>query len=106
MESALPIVFLLVVLKVPVFFALWLVWWSARSYDEFGEELGGTEDDHGFRRFRREPKRPRGPRRGGPHGGGAAASLDCPPGTRRRMPAPRPRVATLGAAERRDRRSS
>jgi len=101
MEGALPIMFLLVVLKIPVFFAIWLVWWGAKSYDEFGEELPGAEGDHGFRRFRREPKRPRGPRRGGSHGGGAAAPPDCPPGTRRRTPMLRPRVATVSGRERR-----
>ncbi len=44
MEGALPIMFLLVVLKIPVFFALYLVWWSAKSYDEFGEELAGGDE--------------------------------------------------------------
>ena len=95
MEGALPIMFLLVVLKIPVFFALYLVWWSAKSYDEFGEELAGGDEDPGFRRFRREPRKPRGPRRGGSHGGGAAVQPDCPPGTRRRLTAPHPRVAAV-----------
>ena len=98
MEGALPIMFLLVVLKVPVFFALWLVWWSARSYDEFGEELGGTEDDHGFRRFRREPRRPRGPRRGGPHGGGVAVAP--PSRIRKPLKAAQPRATTASGHER------
>ena len=46
------------------------------------EEPGAQ--DHGFRRWRRQP-RPEGPRRG-PHGGTAVALPDCPPGGRRRTP--------------------
>lgn len=91
--------FLLVVLKVPVFFAIWLVWWGARSYDELGEELPG-EGDHGFRRWRREPKRPRGPRRGGPHGGHAAVP-ERPPCIRRRQAGPAPPAAPALAGRRR-----
>jgi len=30
-EGFWPIFFLLVVLKIPVFSALWLVWWASRS---------------------------------------------------------------------------
>lgn len=99
MEGALPIMFLLVVLKIPVFFAIWLVWWGARSFDELGEEAPGTEDDHGFRRFRPQPKRPRGPRRGGDHGGATAA--EPAPRTRGPLPVIRPRVSGVTARERR-----
>jgi hypothetical protein len=83
MEGALPIIFLAVILKIPVFFGIWLVWWASRSYDEFAEAEGeGGSRDHGFRRWRREP---RGPRRG-PHGGAPAyAAPDCPPGGRTRV---------------------
>jgi hypothetical protein len=97
MEGALPIIFLAVVLKIPVFFAIWLIWWASRSYDEFMDEAPGAED-HGFRRWRREPKRPSGPRRG-PHGGAARATPDCPPGGRTRV-SKRP-VPALAAAARR-----
>ncbi len=71
MEGVWPIVFLAVVLKIPVFFGIWLVWWASKSYDEFAEDERPGAEDHGFRRWRREP-RPKGPRRG-PHGGTAAA---------------------------------
>lgn len=72
-----------IVLKIPVGFAIWLVWWASRSYDELEDEEAGGAEDPGFRRWRREPKRPRDPRRGGPHGGAAArATTDCPPGGR------------------------
>src|SRR5688500_3219379 len=92
MEGALPIIFLGVVLKIPVFFAIWLVWWASKSYDEAEGEAPGAEDNHGFRRWRRQPRRPRGPRRGGPHGGTAIA--------------PPPRVRTATAVQERTRRAS
>jgi hypothetical protein len=81
-----PIFFLLVVLKVPVFSALGLVWWASRPAPE---PDGAQEDpDGGFRRFRPQPKRPGGPRRG-PHGGGAAQPLPpCPPAGRTRVTRP------------------
>jgi hypothetical protein len=88
MEGVWPIVFLGLVLKIPVFFGLWLVWWAARQELTLDDADGGEE--HGFRRWRRQPKTPRGPRRG-PHGGGARALPDCPPASRVRVgraPAP------------------
>ncbi|MBM3666637.1 MAG: hypothetical protein FJW90_04000 [Actinobacteria bacterium] len=96
MEGIWPILFLAVVLKIPVFFGLWLVWWAARAYDELSEEQPPGAEDHGFRRWRRSPKPPRGPRRG-PHGGTALAPPDCPPGGRKRAPQVKPRVS-LGVA--------
>ncbi len=61
MEGWLPIFFLLVVLKIPVLGALWLVWWASRE-----PEPETTEDDsgNGFNRWRPQPTLPRGPRRG------------------------------------------
>jgi hypothetical protein len=85
-EGFWPIFFLLVVLKIPVLGALWLVWWASRA--EPLPEDAPDQDDGGFRRFRSEPRRPRGPRRGGPHGVGARPLPDCPPGGRTRVPAP------------------
>src|SRR6187549_175186 len=79
MEGWLPIFFLLVVLKIPVFAALWLVWWASRAHDQ---EVGGEDSGGGFGRRRPLPVRPRGP-----HDGPGAA-------TRRRrrgaLPARRP----------------
>jgi hypothetical protein len=89
MEGALPIIFLAVVLKIPVLFAMWLIWWAVREEPAL-EDAGGEADDHSFRRWRRMPTGPRGPRRG-PHGGAARALPDCPPGGRARttaQPAP------------------
>ena len=74
MEGILPIFFLLVVLKIPVLGAIWLVWWASKpvTEPEASEDEGGN-----FKRWDAEPRRPRGPRRG-PHGGGAKALPDCP----------------------------
>lgn len=67
-EGFWPIFFLLVVLKIPVFGALWLVWWASQEPEPEG---AATDDgDGGFKRRNPQPKLPRGPRRG-PHAGGA-----------------------------------
>jgi hypothetical protein len=65
MEGWLPIFFLLVVLKIPVFGALWLIWWASKS-----PETESFQDDSngGFNPRRPFPTRPRGPH-GGQHGG-------------------------------------
>ncbi len=47
-----------IVLKIPVGFGIWLVWWASREYDEMNDEAPGTSEDHGFRRWRRQPKTP------------------------------------------------
>lgn len=68
-------IFMGLVLKIPVVAAVWLIWHAIRSEPEpaeAAEDEGGTQN----RRFRREPKRPRGPRRG-PHAPDALP-LPCP----------------------------
>lgn len=93
MEGFWPIFFLLVVLKVPVLGALWLVWWASQP----APEADGAEDsDGGFKRWRPQPTRPRGPRRD-PHGGAARALPDCPPGGRTRVVSP-PAAGRAGLA--------
>lgn len=62
MEGFLPIFFLLVVLKIPVLGALWLIWWASKAPQPEGEAGGGSGD--GFGRWRPAPRRPRGPRHG------------------------------------------
>jgi hypothetical protein len=97
-----PIFFLLVVLKIPVVYGIWLVWWASKA-PEVEEEP--ETDGGGFKRRRPRPKLPRGPRRG-PHGGGAAAQAPaCPPGGRTRVvkPAPQPAFARAGSRADRDR---
>jgi hypothetical protein len=88
MEGFWPVFYLMVILKIPVAALLYLVWWAIRQSDEPAE--ADTGDDHGFRRRRPEPKRPRGPRRG-PHAPDARPLPACPPGGRLRVinrPAP------------------
>lgn len=67
MQDWLPIFYLMVILKIPVGFLLYIVWWAFRAEVASEEAPPPGEEDTGFRRFRREPKHPRGPRRGGPH---------------------------------------
>jgi hypothetical protein len=99
-EGFFPIFFLAVILKIPVAALLYLVWWAfkAETRPEPAPPDGGEDR---FGRFRREPKRPRGPRRG-PHAPDAHPLPDCPPGGRTRIftpPAPA-RAATAHAAGR------
>ena len=100
MEGVLPIVFLAVILKIPVLFGIWLIWWAVKEEPEL-EELPGDAGDHSFRRFRRNPTKPRGPRKRGPHGGAAQAQPGCPPGGRARTPVVQPRLAPGMAAHER-----
>jgi hypothetical protein len=90
-EGFLPIFFLMVVLKIPVAFLLYIVWWAFRAETQ-PDEAPPESEDHRFRRFRREPKRPKGPRRGD-HGA-------CPPAGRARVftpPAPVRAAAARGS---------
>jgi hypothetical protein len=97
MDGVWPIVFLAVVLKIPVAFLLYTVWWAVKAEPETEEapadEAGG---DHGFRRWRKQPKGPRGPRRG-PHAPDSLPLPDCPPGGRTRVLTP-PATARAGLA--------
>ena len=83
MEGWVPIFFLMVILKIPVGFLLYIVWWAFRAQPELDEapESGG---EHGFRRFRPDPTKPRGPRRG-PHAPDAMPLPACPPAGRTRV---------------------
>ncbi len=76
MEPGLEVmIFMGVILKIPVAFACWLIWWAIRATPDPAEapENGGNDRVHPFRR---EPKPPRGPRRG-PHAPGSLP-LPCP----------------------------
>jgi hypothetical protein len=72
MEGLWPIFFLLVVLKIPVFGALWLVWWASKAptADDTAE---GSGDD--FNRRPPQPVRPRGPQHGPSQAGCAERRL-------------------------------
>jgi hypothetical protein len=80
MEGFWPIFFLLVVLKIPVLGALWLVWWASKAPQE-----DGTADDSGdgFDRRRPLPVRPRGPQHGPAQAGCAERRLRSRPIARR-----------------------
>jgi hypothetical protein len=62
------IVFLLVILKIPLVWVCWVVWWSIKAEPEVGAD-GENNQDMNWRPWRRPP----GSRssRGGPHGRGA-----------------------------------
>ena len=82
------------ILKIPVVAAAWLIWHAIRSEPEpaaAAEDDGGSHEHH---RYRREPKRPRGPRRG-PHAPGAL-TLPCPEGEGRLRVLRRPTGAPAG----------
>jgi hypothetical protein len=71
-------IFMGLVLKIPVVGAAWLIWHAVRAVPdpaEAVEDEGGSSEN---RRFRREPKRPRDPRRG-PHAPDSLP-LPCPEG--------------------------
>jgi hypothetical protein len=60
------LVFMLIVLKIPMIYVGWVVWWAIKA-----EPIPGTEGEPAhtmnWQPWRRDPDRPR-PRRGGPHG--------------------------------------
>jgi hypothetical protein len=60
---------LMVVLKIPIIAAIWIVWWAVHAVPEPLVEGDGHEDDGGSHvppEHRSRPKRPKRPR--GPHG--------------------------------------
>jgi hypothetical protein len=77
MDGIVPILFLLVILKIPVFAGLYLVYYAFTAEPEIEEDPAPpAAEEHGFRRWRKTPnKPPKGPRRGD-HGGGALAIPD------------------------------
>lgn len=96
MHGAWPIIFLAVILKIPVGFLLYTVYWAIKATPEVEEAPETGNDGHGFRRFDRDPVRPCGPRRG-PHAPDAMPMPDCPPGGRRRVLGP-PATVRAGLA--------
>ena len=79
MHGFLPIFFLLVVLKIPVLGALWLIWWASKEPDTEGSQ---DDSNGGFNDRRPFPTRPRGPQHN-PSGGLARRGRGVPPGQRR-----------------------
>jgi hypothetical protein len=56
------VIFMLLILKLPLAYVCWVVWWAVKAEPELG--AGGEPTE--WQRWRR-PSGPR-PRRGGPHG--------------------------------------
>lgn len=74
-EGVQVMIFMGLILKIPVGFACWLIWWAWRSQPDpvEGPDDGGSDR---FRYLRPGPRRPRGPRRG-PHAP-STLPLPCP----------------------------
>jgi hypothetical protein len=80
------IFYMVVILKIPMIAALWLVWWAIKQEPEPEEATG---EDRGPRR--KLPPLPRWPRRGPAGGGAGCKAAPCPQttgGTRIERPAP------------------
>jgi hypothetical protein len=80
------IFYMVVILKIPMIAALWLVWWAIKQEPEPEEATG---EDRGPRRNKLPPL-PRWPRRGPAGGGAGCKAAPCPQveGTRTARPAP------------------
>ncbi len=63
-NSMWELLFMMLLLKIPLVYLCWVVWWAIKAEPEIGTE-GGTEGLN-WKPWRRHPG-PR-PRRGGPHG--------------------------------------
>ena len=99
MDGIVPIIFLLVVLKIPVLAGMYIVYYAFKAEPEIEEDPAAppTADEHGFRRWRRAPRKPpKGPRRGD-HGGGAVVVPDKPLPFMRRDPHRRDPVSVPGS---------
>ena len=78
--------YMIVILKIPMIAALWLVWWAIKQEPDPEESTG---EDRGPRR--KLPPLPRWPRRGPAGGGAGCKTAPCPQvngGTRIERPTP------------------
>jgi hypothetical protein len=70
-DTVWEIVFLMVILKIPIVYLVWVVWWAIKA-EPLPEEgaavtaVVGGDDGSGGRRRLRAPRRPRPDPRGGP----------------------------------------
>jgi hypothetical protein len=79
------LVFMIVILKIPMIAALWLIWYAVKEVPEAEEET--PDSDRGPRR--KLPPMPRWPRRGPVLGGGDCKPAPCPEASERiERPAP------------------
>ena len=81
--------FMIVILKIPMIAALWLVWYAVKAVPEPEEDT--AEDDRGPRR--KNPPMPRWPRRGPVLGGGDCKPAPCPQEVTERIQRPAPAYA-------------
>jgi len=62
------LIFLMVILKIPIVYLCWVVWWAVKS-KPLPEEPAALQPVLVAPRPWNDPRRPRGPRRPRPHGG-------------------------------------
>jgi hypothetical protein len=82
------LVFMIVILKIPMIAALWLIWYAVKAVPEAEEDA--PDSDRGPRR--KLPPMPRWPRRGPVLGGGDCKAAPCPE-TSERIERPAPAYA-------------
>jgi hypothetical protein len=78
--------FMIVILKIPMIAALWLIWYAVKAVPEPDEDT--ATDDRGPRR--KLPPTPRWPRRGPVLGGGDCKPAPCPQQVTERIQRPAP----------------
>jgi hypothetical protein len=81
--------FMIVILKIPMIAALWLIWYAVKAVPEPDEDTAG--EDRGPRR--KLPPMPRWPRRGPTLGGGDCKPAPCPQEATKRIERPAPAYA-------------
>jgi hypothetical protein len=82
--------FMIVILKIPMIAALWLVWYAVKEAPQPEEETEGGEDRGPRRKL---PPLPRWPRRGPVIGGGDCKPAPCPQQVTERIERPAPAYA-------------
>ena len=75
------IVFVLLILKLPVAYVCWVIWWAVKAEPELGVE-GEADSGHSWAPWRRRPTGPRPPRNG-PHGAPTRTAVRTPPPARK-----------------------
>ena len=78
--------FMIVILKIPLIAALWLIWYAVKAVPDPDEDVAG--EDRGPRR--KLPPMPRWPRRGPVLGGGDCKPAPCPQQSTERLQRPAP----------------
>jgi hypothetical protein len=74
------IVFMLLILKIPLVYVCWVIWWAVKSEPELGSE-GEPQSGDLWRPWRRGPDSR--PRRNGPHGAPTRSAVRKPSPSRK-----------------------